>query len=108
MIDNLNRERISRHELTVMVHDGGIPSKRSLARVVINIEDHNDFAPEFISSEFQARVFETASIGTSVVQVIAIDHDTRINAQIRYTILSGKSAFFVQEYMEISTPCYKG
>ena len=38
----LNREAMSVHGLTVMVRDQGASSKRSLAKVLIHIEDHND------------------------------------------------------------------
>ncbi len=89
-IDTLNREAISRHELTVMVRDQGTPSKRSLTRVIVNIEDHNDHAPEFLTSHFEGRVFETAIIGTSILQVAAKDRDKGKNAEIKYSIVSGK------------------
>ena len=88
--DQLNREAISRHELTIMVRDQGTPSKRSLARVIVNIEDHNDHAPEFLASQFEGRVFETAAVGSSVVQVVASDRDKDKNAQIKYSIVSGE------------------
>ena len=88
--DALNRETISRHELTIMVRDQGTPSKRSLARVIINVEDHNDNAPEFLGPMFEGRVFETAAMGTSVVQVMAIDRDKGKNAELKYSIISGE------------------
>ncbi len=37
-------------------------------------------------------MFETAAVGTSVVQVQAIDRDHDKNAEIKYSILSGESA----------------
>ena len=86
----LNREAISRHELTVMVRDSGLPSKRSLARVVINVEDHNDHAPVFLWDELVGRVFETAAVGTAVLQVMAVDRDVGKNAEIKYSIMAGK------------------
>lgn len=89
-IGELNREAIAKHELTIMVRDQGTPSKRSLARVIIYIEDHNDHAPEFLVDTFEGRVFETATIGTNVLQVMAIDRDKGMNAEIKYSIVSGK------------------
>lgn len=87
---SLNREANSHHELIIMVRDQGTPPKRSLARVVINVLDHNDHAPEFLADAFEGRVFETAAIGTSVVQVLATDKDKGENARIKYSILSGE------------------
>ena len=49
------------------------------------------FSPEFLSSSFEGRVFETAAVGTSIVQVQAIDRDHDKNAEIKYSILSGKN-----------------
>lgn len=55
--------------------------------------DHNDHAPEFLESSFEGKVFESAAVGTSVVQCTAIDKDRGDNARISYTIVSGKHFF---------------
>lgn len=86
---DLNREAISQHELTIMVRDGGTPSKRSLARVEIYIDDHNDHAPMFLWDNLEGRVFETAAVGTSILQVKAVDKDIGTNAELKYSILAG-------------------
>jgi protocadherin Fat 1/2/3 len=85
----LDREEMSRHMLTIMVRDQGIPSKKSFARVEIYIEDDNDHTPRFLSKVFEGRVFETAAIGCSVVQVMAMDEDKGSNSELSYAILSG-------------------
>jgi len=74
-----------------MVRDSGtrLP-KRGFARVVINVIDHNDHAPEFISTEYEGHVYSTAAAGTSVLQVQALDRDKGINAEVTYSIVSGK------------------
>lgn len=72
-----------------MVKDQGTPSKRNYARIVVTVHDHNDHPPEFTSQLIQGKVYETASIGTAVVQVFAIDRDRGENAKITYTITSG-------------------
>ncbi len=51
-------------------------------------------SPEFLATSFEGRVFETAALGASVVQVQAIDRDHDKNAEIKYSILSGKMAYF--------------
>lgn len=94
-LDVLNHEAVSRHELTVMVRDQGTPSKRSLARIVINVLDHNDNAPEFFMSVLEGRVHATAPLGTSVLQVMAIDRDKGSNAEIHYSIISGRLAICI-------------
>jgi len=88
-LEELNREAVARHELTVMVRDQGTPSKRCLARIIINVLDNNDHAPEFLEGRYEGRVYSTAPLGTSVLQVIAVDRDKGINAEIKYAIVSG-------------------
>ncbi|KAK7449354.1 hypothetical protein BaRGS_00040023, partial [Batillaria attramentaria] len=87
----LDREEMSRHMLTIMVRDQGVPSRKSFARVEIDVMDDNDHAPEFLSQQFQGRVFETAAIGTSVVQVLAVDRDKGSNSELAFSILSGNA-----------------
>lgn len=92
-MNNINssyRETIEEHVLTVMVKDQGTPSKRNYARVVVTVHDHNDHAPTFSEDIIQGRVYETASVGTQVAQVYAIDRDRGDNAKITYAITSGK------------------
>lgn len=71
------------------VRDQGVPVKSNVVRVIINVEDSNDNAPWFTSSQYTARVFETAAIGSSVCQVTALDKDKGLNAEILYIIDSG-------------------
>ncbi|XP_065207257.1 fat-like cadherin-related tumor suppressor homolog isoform X3 [Planococcus citri] len=97
--ESLDRESIAQHILTVMVKDEGTPSKRNYARVVIDVFDANDHAPEFSVGIMQGRVFETATVGTTVVQVFAVDKDHGDNAAISYHIASGNigNAFTIDE-----------
>lgn len=85
----LDHEVAMQHNLTVMVSDQGMSPNRNFTRVLINILDHNDHQPVFLSDVFRGRVFETAAVGTSVVQVMAVDQDKGHNAELTYSILSG-------------------
>ncbi|XP_054721928.1 LOW QUALITY PROTEIN: fat-like cadherin-related tumor suppressor homolog [Uloborus diversus] len=85
----LDHETAQRHILTVAVMDSGTPSKKCFTRLEVNVHDHNDHAPQFLTSMFEGQIFETAAIGTSVLQVIAIDRDKGKNAQLTYSIVSG-------------------
>ena len=86
----LDREVATQHNLTVMVRGKGTNSKRNYTRVTISVLDHNDHQPKFLSDVFFGRVFETAAVGTSVVQVLAVDSDRGENAEISYSILTGQ------------------
>ncbi|XP_035227160.1 fat-like cadherin-related tumor suppressor homolog isoform X3 [Stegodyphus dumicola] len=85
----LDHETAQRHILTVAVMDSGTPSKRCFTRLEVNVYDHNDHSPQFLTSMFEGQVFETAAIGTSVLQVIAVDRDKGKNAQLSYSVVSG-------------------
>lgn len=85
----LDHETAQRHILTVAVMDSGTPSKRCFTRLEVVVYDHNDHAPQFLTSMFEGQVFETSAVGTSVLQVIAVDRDKGKNAQITYSIVSG-------------------
>ncbi|XP_056092251.1 protocadherin Fat 1 [Rhinichthys klamathensis goyatoka] len=87
--EKLDHETMHRHTLTIMVRDQGVPVKSNVVRVIINVEDSNDNVPRFTSSQYAARVFETAAIGSSVLQATALDKDKGLNAEILYSIDSG-------------------
>lgn len=53
------------------------------------MEDTNDNVPYFTSTVYDAIAYETFPVGTSVVQVTALDKDNGINGQITYTIEAG-------------------
>lgn len=75
--------------LPFQVRDQDIPVKRNLVRVIVNVEDANDNAPYFTSPSHSARVFETAAVGSAVLQLTARDKDKGHNAEVRYSIESG-------------------
>lgn len=89
LAQELDRELMAEHILIVIVKDHGTPAKRNYAKIIVNVIDHNDHAPEFTSKIIQGKVYETAAIGSNVVTVYATDRDTGDNARIVYSIVSG-------------------
>uniref|UniRef100_A0A4W3GD15 FAT atypical cadherin 2 n=1 Tax=Callorhinchus milii TaxID=7868 RepID=A0A4W3GD15_CALMI len=89
--DWLDYESIRLHTLTAMVRDQEIPVKRNFVRINIIVEDSNDYPPKFIQHSYKASVAESTDIGSEVLQVIATDSDTGVNAEIVYSIQSGNS-----------------
>lgn len=87
----LDREVMTKHVLTVMVRDQGFPNNKNFTRVTIRVLDENDHPPQFISDVMETNVFETSAIGTFVAQLTAIDQDKGQNAEIAYSIVSGKN-----------------
>ncbi|KAF6731331.1 Cadherin-related family member 2 [Oryzias melastigma] len=65
----------------------GENNSATLGQMVINIEDINDNAPEFIYSDtVYVVVAETASTGTSVARVTASDRDSGSNREIDFEV----------------------
>ncbi|XP_053564600.1 protocadherin Fat 3 isoform X2 [Bombina bombina] len=89
--ERLDHEAQARHILTVMVKDQEFPYRRNLARVIINVEDANDHSPYFTSPLYEASVFESAAIGSAVIQVTALDRDKGENAELIYSIETGNT-----------------
>ncbi|MGH0159302.1 UNVERIFIED_CONTAM: hypothetical protein FKN15_036965 [Acipenser sinensis] len=90
--EKLDHETMHKHILTVMVRDQDVPVKRNLVRVTVNVEDTNDHAPWFTSSSYKGSVYESAALGSAVLQVTAMDKDKGQNSEIVYFIESGNIA----------------
>uniref|UniRef100_A0A8C3XJ89 Protocadherin Fat 3 n=2 Tax=Chelydra serpentina TaxID=8475 RepID=A0A8C3XJ89_CHESE len=89
--ERLDHEAQDKHILNVMVRDQEFPYRRNLARVIINVEDSNDHSPYFTSPLYEALVYESAAIGSAVLQVTALDKDKGENAELIYTIEAGNT-----------------
>ncbi|XP_014676997.1 PREDICTED: LOW QUALITY PROTEIN: protocadherin Fat 1-like, partial [Priapulus caudatus] len=107
----LDREAMSQHIVTVTARDGGVPSRVTRARVIVDVDDDNDHAPEFVSDMFDGRVLETAAVGTAVVQVVAVDRDKGANAELEYAIVKGEgrrkhksSLYYVLQHLKVALP----
>ncbi|XP_047449674.1 protocadherin Fat 3a isoform X3 [Mugil cephalus] len=94
----LDHEACAQHILTVIVKDQEFPYRKNLARVLIEVEDINDHVPIFTNSLYEASVYESAAVGSVVVQVTALDKDKGENAELRYSIESGNTgnAFHIE------------
>ncbi|XP_075916030.1 protocadherin Fat 1-like [Petromyzon marinus] len=87
--ERLDREAKWSHVLTVMVQDGGVPVRRAYATLAVSVDDANDHAPRFTGGPYEARVAESAAVGSAVVRVTATDRDDGPNADVRYSIRYG-------------------
>lgn len=66
--------------------------KRSVVKAVIHVEDCNDHSPSFLSPQYKGSISNLATPGTEVLQVKALDEDMGSNADISYSIHSGRIA----------------
>ncbi|XP_056267779.1 protocadherin Fat 3 [Pseudoliparis swirei] len=89
--DSLDYEARTQHILTIMVKDQEFPFNRDLARILVAVEDSNDNIPYFTSTVYDAVAYESSPVGTSVLQVTALDKDNGINGQLTYTMEAGNT-----------------
>ncbi|KAI4880415.1 hypothetical protein NFI96_009008 [Prochilodus magdalenae] len=99
----LDRERESEYNITVMCSDEGVPSLSSSASLRLHISDVNDNAPVFERSSYEAFVLENNSPGLSIFTVKASDADSNQNARVSYILHdSAVNGVPVSSYVSVS------
>uniref|UniRef100_A0A8C2V2H2 Protocadherin Fat 4 n=1 Tax=Chinchilla lanigera TaxID=34839 RepID=A0A8C2V2H2_CHILA len=108
----LDRERIPSYNLTVSVSDNyGTPpaadvqARSSVASLVIFVNDINDHPPVFAQQVYRVNLSEEAPPGSYVSGVSATDGDSGLNANLRYSIISGNGLgwFCISEHSGLVT-----
>uniref|UniRef100_A0A8C1MB16 FAT atypical cadherin 2 n=1 Tax=Cyprinus carpio TaxID=7962 RepID=A0A8C1MB16_CYPCA len=91
--DFLDFETQTKHILTVRATDS-VTGTFAEAKVEIDVEDINDNAPVFQSLSYVTDMSEGLPIGTSVLQVSAVDNDSGRNSDITYQLVDKENEFF--------------
>uniref|UniRef100_A0A673I9G4 Protocadherin-9-like n=1 Tax=Sinocyclocheilus rhinocerous TaxID=307959 RepID=A0A673I9G4_9TELE len=89
---SFDREQQSSYTFDVRAVDNGSPPCSSAAKVTINVIDVNDNPPIVIypPSNTSFKLVPLSAIpGSVVAEVFAVDGDTGMNAELKYTIVSG-------------------
>ncbi|KAG8135304.1 hypothetical protein E2320_008328 [Naja naja] len=81
----IDREEKDQYRLTVVATDQGTPSLSGTATVSIQIDDINDSQPEFLNPIQTVSVPESASIGTVIAEMTAVDKD--LNPRLEYYLI---------------------
>ena len=77
-----------------LIVEATVGSDRAIAVVSITLTDYNDNAPRFVSAVYTGSVLENQAVGTSVLQVQAIDIDSGIRSEFYYSV-QGSGDFIV-------------
>ncbi|ETN76935.1 cadherin domain protein [Necator americanus] len=80
----LDREEQSSYLITVTVSDGAVPPLNTTTQLEIIVDDVNDNAPKFSTQNYSASIPEDIPVGTSFMQVSAIDLDIGNNGIVDY------------------------
>uniref|UniRef100_A0A8C3WVY9 Cadherin domain-containing protein n=1 Tax=Catagonus wagneri TaxID=51154 RepID=A0A8C3WVY9_9CETA len=99
---SFDREKQESYTFYVKAEDGGRISRSSTAKVTINVVDVNDNKPVFVvpSSNYSFELVPpSTNPGTVVFTVVAVDNDTGMNAELRYSIVGGntKGLFIIDQ-----------
>nr|ABV59355.1 protocadherin nu8 [Callorhinchus milii] len=86
----LDRENISKFDITVVCSDRGIPPLTSSKHIRLEVSDINDNAPRFTQPVYTAQVMENNVIGASIFSVTSVDPDFNQNARLTYSILESQ------------------
>ncbi|XP_033125265.1 neural-cadherin-like [Anneissia japonica] len=84
----LDREIIDKYYVLVKAEDQST-SESATATATIIVLDVNDNAPEFYLDPYSQSVLESLPVGDKVVDIFATDEDIGVNAELKFTFLSG-------------------
>ncbi|XP_018347185.1 PREDICTED: cadherin-23 [Trachymyrmex septentrionalis] len=96
LVGSLDYERKYLYQLRILAVDRAINEKvnTGTTAILIKVQDVEDQPPEFIAMTPVARISENVRIGTSVLQVRAVDGDKGINNKVTYSITKGPRYLF--------------
>lgn len=82
----LDRETKAEYDLLLVAEDQGRPSRSATASLLVQVSDVNDNVPEFSEAEYRADVFETETVGASLLTLSAADPDEEANGRVTFSI----------------------
>ena len=77
---------VQTYVLTLVVTDMGTPQLSSAVAIEVVVTDTNE-QPMFLQPTYSATLSESSTVGTVVTQVMAVDPDSGMNAQIQYSVI---------------------
>lgn len=105
-----DRELVAKHYLTVEARDDLGKGNRNTVQLIINLEDVNDNAPQFLQSKYEAILVENqmAFENALVVEAKDVDLNGTRNSEVRYDIVDGqfKRNFTIHPITGVIRPKY--
>ena len=83
----LDFEASEQHTFYAIATDMGRPTRSSTAEIQIQVENFNEFLPEFTQMVYTAVICESIPIGYEVLQIVAVDRDSGVFGEVSYSIL---------------------
>lgn len=92
-LKRLDRETISYYVIRVIARDQSVLPLSSTATILLTVDDENDNVPIFYPQKYFANILRSASSGTKVVKVKAVDPDLGEGGRIYYALANDYSQF---------------
>uniref|UniRef100_A0A8C4SG84 Protocadherin 1 gamma 13 n=1 Tax=Erpetoichthys calabaricus TaxID=27687 RepID=A0A8C4SG84_ERPCA len=93
--DNLDRESVSKYNITITAKDAGLPSLSASIAITLEISDVNDNSPIFEKQSYSASLMENNTPGMSIISILAKDADWERNARITYRLGESSASSYV-------------
>ncbi|XP_075231619.1 cadherin 88C [Lycorma delicatula] len=96
LVGQLDYERKFLYQLRILAVDRSNNDRinTATAAILVKVQDVEDQPPEFVVASPVTRVSEDAPIGTTVLQVRALDGDRGVNNRIIYSVTKGSKEIF--------------
>lgn len=104
-LDVFDYEQEQIFDITIKAANTGSHTLFSLAHVVIQISDVNEFMPTFKKKEFNFSVFKNVPVGTRIGEVTATDYDGGSEGQVFY-LMFGQNKYMGFEIKKSSGEIY--
>ncbi|XP_015749275.1 PREDICTED: protocadherin Fat 4-like, partial [Acropora digitifera] len=85
----LDFENEQRYTLFVIAKDAGTPPLESETTVIVDVTDVSDNPPKFLRSIYLVEISENKIVGSTILQVQAVDGDAGVNNEVYYDIIAG-------------------
>ncbi|XP_053092846.1 protocadherin alpha-2 isoform X3 [Pangasianodon hypophthalmus] len=85
--EKLDREENSAYEIRAQARDRGSPSRGTHCKVLVEVTDINDNAPEISVSSMMNSVKEDSALGTVIALVTVTDKDSEQNADTKVHVI---------------------
>ena len=83
----IDREENDAHYLVLQAVDSANPQRLAQAEIEVRVLDINDNSPVFQTQSYVASVLNTATPGTEVIRVSAVDDDIGTNSDVVYSLI---------------------
>ncbi|XP_057698824.1 protocadherin Fat 1a isoform X1 [Corythoichthys intestinalis] len=90
----LDHETTPHYWLTIYAMDRGVVPLSALVEVYIQVQDVNDNAPQASEAVYYPSVMENSPRDVSIIQIDAVDPDTKSGDKLNYRITSGNPQGF--------------